>query len=53
MLEIEGGALRCRTLHPYGSRLGDWILNRKDRIVGVGNLAGFGNRQELLFKAGK
>lgn len=49
--DIESG-LFCQTLHPNGSRLGDWILNASNKLIGAGNLVGTSDdRMELLIQA--
>jgi hypothetical protein len=53
VIGMSGGGLHCQTLHANGSRLGDWILGPNDRIAGIGNLAGPGNRHEILIQAAK
>lgn len=52
VLGLRGGTLACQALAAHGSHLGEWILRGRDRVAGIGNLAGPGNRQELLVQAG-
>ncbi len=52
ILKVQGDTFRCQTLHAYGTRLGDWILERDDRVVGVGNFSGLSAKSELLFQKG-
>jgi len=40
--------LHTYSMFPFGSLLNDWHLESGDRIVGSGNLAGGGNKKELL-----
>ena len=51
-LGVEGGTFRCLGLQPYGTRIGDWYLERGDRIVALGNFAGSSGRAEALIKKG-
>jgi hypothetical protein len=48
----QNNQFRCLTLHKYGSHIGDWILEKNDRIVGIGNFSGLGQKSELLIQKG-
>lgn len=52
VIGLQGAVFRCLTLHAYGSRLGDWILERKDRIVALDNFTGSNVKRELLIQKG-
>jgi hypothetical protein len=52
IIGLQGNTFRCPTLHAYGSRLGDWILERNDRVVALDNFTGSNVKQELLIQKG-
>jgi hypothetical protein len=52
VIGLQGTVFRCPTLHAYGSRLGDWILERNDRVVALDNFTGTNVKRELLIQKG-
>lgn len=53
VLGLQGYTFRCPIVHPYGTHLSDWILERNDRVVGVGNFTGSNTKVELLIQKGR
>ncbi len=50
VIGLQGSIFRCLTLHPFGSKLGDWVLERNNRIVAVDNFSGSNLKKELLIQ---
>jgi hypothetical protein len=52
IIGLQGTGFRCQTLHAFGSRLGDWILEPNDRVVAADNFSGSNVKRELLIQRG-
>lgn len=52
IIGLQGAVFRCLTLHGFGSRLGDWILEPNDRIVAADYFSGGNVKRELLIQRG-
>jgi len=53
ILKVKGDTFSCKSLHKYGTRLEDWILDQKDHVVGIGNFTGSIGKAELLIQKGE
>jgi hypothetical protein len=52
IIGLQDAVFRCPTLHAYGTRLGDWILERNDRVAALDNFSGSIVKRELLIQKG-
>jgi hypothetical protein len=52
IIGLQSTGFRCPTLHAFGSRLGDWILEPNDRVVAADNFSGSNVKRELLIQRG-